>query len=337
MQSPVSTIRSIVRLKDDTAGLALSSELILVATILLVGLVAGSNALRDAVVSELSDLGGAVQDLQGCYEINGLIGHSAEVSGMSFQDSVDHCDNPDDTPGVADNCITFDGLPTNEESPVVIAPDDLVVKLNFDDGDSSDSSPLGDDNGGVEVGDPNYSDGGVELDGDDAIFLNNTGDVNIGTHGDRTISMTFNADDVTSTQVLYEEGATVRGLVIYIDNGMLYIGGWNIPAGESGWAPVFISTPIVAGVDYTVSLVLDGDGSVQPGGLSGYLNGVLFGSAPGSQLWSHGGGIGIGGTNGSTILHTGNSSDSNFFTGTIDDFCLFNRVLTEAELTAPAE
>jgi len=81
------------------------------------------------------------------------------------------------------------------------------------------------------------------------------------------------------------------------------------PVSESGWTPTFISTPIVAGTDYSVTLVLDGDSTVQPGALSGYLDGSLFGSADGSQLWSHGGGIGIGGTNGFTILHTGGARD----------------------------
>jgi len=332
----VSSTRHLRRLYGETSGMALTAELILVATVVLIGLAAASTTLRDAVISELSDVGGAVQDLQGCYSVNGLVGHSSTVAGMSYGDSVDHCDSPDDAPGVADNCIVFDGPPANEEEPVVIDPEELVVALNFDDGNGADTSPNGNNNSGIEIGDPNFTDGGVELDGDDAIFLANSNDINLGIHGDRTITLTFNADDVTSTQVLYEEGATVRGLVIYIDDGMLYIGGWNIPAGESGWTPTFISVPISAGVDNTVSLVLDGDETVQPGSLSGYLNGALFGSAPGSQLWQHGGGIGIGGTNGSTILHTGNNSDDNFFTGTIDDVSIFNRVLSDDELAAPA-
>ena len=313
----------------------MSSELILVATILLLGLIAGSSALRDAVISELSDVGGAVQDLQGSYSFNGLTGHSSNVAGSSFGDSTDHCDDAEDTPGSADNCITFSELPSNEAPPeTVISEEDQVVKFNFDDGDTTDTSPFGVNNSGVEVGDPDFSGGQVELDGDDAIFIPNSSDINLAIHDERTISFTFNADDVTSTQVLYEEGATVRGLVIYIDDGLLYIGGWNIPASESGWNPVFISTPISAGVDNTVSLVLNGDGTVQPGALTGYLNGSQFGSAAGSQLWQHGGGIGIGGTNGTTILHTGNSGDSNFFTGSIDDFCIYNRALTGSELSS---
>lgn len=297
MKSCSFTIRSLIRLHGDTTGLAVTSELILIATIALIGLAAGSSALRDSVISELSDIAGAVQDLNGCYEVNGLTGHSSFVHGMSFGDSIDHCDNPDDQSGIADNCIVFDDPPSNE-GPLseVPPPGDRVANVDFE---------------------------GGEFDGDAAVFLANSTDINLGIHSNRTISLTFNADDVTSTQVLYEEGGRSRGLNIYIDNGLLYIGGWNIPAGESGWTPTFISTPIVAGTDYSVTLVLDGDSTVQPGALSGYLDGSLFGSADGSQLWSHGGGIGIGGTNGFTILHTGNSS-GNFFSGTIEHFCIFN-------------
>ena len=324
------TIRLLLHLKDDTAGMAMSSELVLVATILVAGLMAGTATLRDAVISEISDVGGAVQDLQNSYHIDGITGHSSKVAGMSFDDASDFCDDAEDASGVADNCITFEVPPSDEALPISI--ESQVLNLNFDDGDATDTSPEGNNNSGVEIGDPDFTGGGVEFDGDDAIFIPNSNDINLGIHDERTISFTFNADDVTSTQVLYEEGGRTRGLIIYIDNGLLYIGGWNIPDAESGWDPVFISTPISAGVDNTVSLVLNGDGTVQPGALSGFLNGTQFGSAAGSQLWSHGGGIGIGATNGATILHTGNSTDSNFFTGSIDGFSIFNRALTDAEL-----
>ena len=326
--------RTLVQLRCDTAGLVISSELILLATVAVVGLVVGSSALRDAVISELSDIGGAVQDLQGSYAVRGLTGHSSKVAGSSFGDSTDHCDSPEDPFGAADNCIVFDEPPSDEAEggAPLLSTEEQVVKLNFDDGDAADSSPFGGDNSAIEVGDPSFVDGALELDGDDALIISNTADINLGIHTERLITLTFNADDVTSTQVLYEEGAGVRGLVIYIENGLLYVGGWNIPDGESGWDPVFVSTPISAGVDNTVTLALNGDGTVQPGALSGFLNGNLFGSAAGSQLWQHGGGIGIGGTNGVTILESGVSNADNFFTGTIDNVCIHNRTLADDEV-----
>ena len=108
------TSRTFVQLRRDNAGFAISAELVLIATIAVVGLIVSSSALRDSVVSELSDIGGAVQDLQASYEVNGIAGHSSTVAGMSFNDGIDFCDSPDDQPGVADNCITFTEPPSNE-------------------------------------------------------------------------------------------------------------------------------------------------------------------------------------------------------------------------------
>ena len=42
---------------------------------------------------------------------------------------------------------------------------------------------------------------------------------------ERTIEMVFNADDVISRQVLFEEGGGTNHLSIYIDNGLIYFSG----------------------------------------------------------------------------------------------------------------
>ena len=104
------------RLCDDDAGFIVSIELILLATISVIGLIAGMAAVRDAVVSELSDVAGAVQDLNQCYSFFGVVGHAASTCGSDFVDSTDFCDDADDAAGAADNCITFDGGPDNEDA-----------------------------------------------------------------------------------------------------------------------------------------------------------------------------------------------------------------------------
>ena len=100
-------------LNDDT-GFVVSIELVLIATIAVIGLIAGLTSVRDGVVSELSDVAGSVQDLNQSYSFNGVVGHSATNSGSAFTDALDFCDSADDQAGEADNCITFDGAPTNE-------------------------------------------------------------------------------------------------------------------------------------------------------------------------------------------------------------------------------
>ena len=70
--------------------------------------------LRDAVVSELSDIGGAMQDLNQTYTYNGIAGHSGRTHGSSWSDARDWCDTPEDARNAGENCISFSILPTNE-------------------------------------------------------------------------------------------------------------------------------------------------------------------------------------------------------------------------------
>lgn len=108
--------RIVHKLLQDDGGAVVSTELVFVATIAVVGLIAGLTAIRDAIVSELSDVAGSVQDFNQSYSTNGLSGPSAESHGSDFQDAIDFCDTPDDPAGAADNCIRFDE-PSEHERP----------------------------------------------------------------------------------------------------------------------------------------------------------------------------------------------------------------------------
>jgi len=101
-------MKMIKRLWSDEAGFVVSSELILVGTVAVIGLLTGLAAVRDGVVSELSDVAGAVQDLNQSYALNGVTGHSAATAGMDYVDALDWCDSADDPSAtLADNCIVF--------------------------------------------------------------------------------------------------------------------------------------------------------------------------------------------------------------------------------------
>ncbi len=114
------------RLWKDDAGFVVSAELVLVATIAVIGLLVGMTSVRDGIVSELSDVAGAIQDVNQSYDIDGVVGHSSATSGFGFQDDVDFCDDADDTTELADNCITFDGA--------ILDEDGAFVGLRNDDG-----------------------------------------------------------------------------------------------------------------------------------------------------------------------------------------------------------
>lgn len=327
----VNTARTNIRsLVTSTCGSAKTIELLLVTTVTLLALSVAFVSMRDAIIAEIADFAGGIQDVNQDYDLQGAGGHSAQTLGMQFADQLDFCDSVDDASGSIDNCITVDYSPIDEGNEIDTAT--LSVGFSFDDG-VGDNSPEGNSNNGTLVGGAMIVDGELVLDGDnDAVTIGNSSDINLGIHGQRSIAIEFVATEVTSRQVIYEEGGTARGLNIYIEGGRLYVGGWNIPNGESGWAPTYVSTPVTAGVRNSVALVLDGTATVQPGALTGYLNGAAFGTGAGSQLWQHGAGIGIGGINGQTIFHTGPVNSGSFFGGTMDNFYLFNRALSPTEV-----
>ena len=92
-----STTHRILRtLVQDSRGLILSTELTLFATLAVVGLIVGVTSVRDAAVSELSDIAGAVQDLTQNYAYLGTSGHSSQTHGSDFIDASDFCDDPED-------------------------------------------------------------------------------------------------------------------------------------------------------------------------------------------------------------------------------------------------
>ena len=102
------------KLWNDEAGFIVSAELILIATIAVIGLIVGLAAVRDGITSELSDVAGAIQDVNQSYSIDGVVGHSANTAGFDYIDETDFCDLPDDAGGQADNCITFTGPVVDE-------------------------------------------------------------------------------------------------------------------------------------------------------------------------------------------------------------------------------
>jgi Flp pilus assembly pilin Flp len=86
-------------LLNDEAGFIVSAELVLIATILVIGLVVGLSEVQHAIVSELNDVGDAIGELNQAYSFSGFNkcdrgGRIHAVSyGSSFSDTADDCDN----------------------------------------------------------------------------------------------------------------------------------------------------------------------------------------------------------------------------------------------------
>ena len=263
-------------------------------------------------------------------DVSSLVASDASVSGpvvgVSAGESI---------------AVQASSLATASVSSTVVSDDDLVVHLTLA-GNASDSSPHGGDNDGTlqnGAGFVNDEQRGqvLDLDGlDDSLEIPDTEDVNLATVTQRTVAFAFKADDVNGRQMLFGEGGSTRGLSVYIDDGLLYVGGWNVPSvqdGESGWAGTWLTTEVTAGQWHHVSLTLDGGETVQSNALSGYLDGELFGTGEGSQLWEHTGDVGLGRlVEGSIRYEDGNSNSINAFGGQISDFRIYNRTLNADEI-----
>jgi Flp pilus assembly pilin Flp len=109
-------MKMLSRLWADEAGFVVSSELVLIATLAVIGLIAGLQTVRDQVLQELADTANAVSNVNQSYSFSGVTGHSSSTAGSIFVDQLDQCD--DQTNGGTSNephCIDVVGIaPTPE-------------------------------------------------------------------------------------------------------------------------------------------------------------------------------------------------------------------------------
>ena len=111
-----------LRLWRDEAGFVVSTELILIATILVIGLITGLVTIRDAVVTELADVADAISEVDQSYSYGAITAHCALTAGTEFQDDSDFCELPaqesDQDPAngaqCVDLCVDDDAIAGNE-------------------------------------------------------------------------------------------------------------------------------------------------------------------------------------------------------------------------------
>ena len=89
----------------DDQGAILSMELILIATILVLGLIVGLTSLSNAVITELADIGAAIAALDQSYSYGGAVGHHAAAFGTFFNDQLDNCDDGHTQIGANSRCV----------------------------------------------------------------------------------------------------------------------------------------------------------------------------------------------------------------------------------------
>lgn len=80
------------RLWKEEAGAIVSAEIVLVASILVIGVIVGLKSLRDSVVTELADVAQAIANISQSYSFSAVTGHHAYSGGGVFIDAIDFCD-----------------------------------------------------------------------------------------------------------------------------------------------------------------------------------------------------------------------------------------------------
>lgn len=148
------------------------------------------------------------------------------------------------------------------------------------------------------------------------------------THKIHAISFETGAD-VTTRQIIYEQGGATRGLNMFIEGGKLYGAVWN--KAEENWGYVELSEDISADTKYTASLVMKG--AMPSNGLATlYLNGEADTSFLGiGNLYAHGDDIAVGQIAGSTLVHNSKVSSGSAFTGSIEKMVHYDGALSASE------
>ena len=100
------------RFWNEEAGFIVSAELVLVATILVIGMITGLTSVRDAVITELADVGQAISNINQSYSIGGVSGRSASTPGSLFIDQTDFCDVSSSS--CESRCLVICGIGTAE-------------------------------------------------------------------------------------------------------------------------------------------------------------------------------------------------------------------------------
>ena len=102
-------------LMADEAGFIVSTELVLIGTLLIIGMIVGLSEVQHAIVSELNDVADGVGSINQSYKFSGFTsyktegrGLKAQFAGSSFRDTTDECDN---------NQCDLDCLPPRPETP----------------------------------------------------------------------------------------------------------------------------------------------------------------------------------------------------------------------------
>jgi len=102
-------MKVLTQLWRDDMAFVVSSELVLIGTILVIGMIVGLASVRDQVIQELGDFAMAISQVNQSYSFSGITGHTSSVAGSLFADTTDFCDEEAllQAPGEPPACIVI--------------------------------------------------------------------------------------------------------------------------------------------------------------------------------------------------------------------------------------
>ena len=91
----------------------ISSELVFVATLLVIGMVTGLTTIRDQVLGELGDVADAISEVDQSYAYSAVTAHASSTAGVNFADANDFCEEAsqanDQSAGNLPQCLAIVG------------------------------------------------------------------------------------------------------------------------------------------------------------------------------------------------------------------------------------
>ena len=126
----IQLIHLLRRLVRDETGMVLSVELVLLATLTLIGLIVGLSAYRDSLAQELGDTAASLANLQQSYSIDevslsgsfGTIPYDVTINASSYSDATDRCEQITDAAGQAPMCMQIINATIRDEGVGVLTP-----------------------------------------------------------------------------------------------------------------------------------------------------------------------------------------------------------------------
>lgn len=178
------------------------------------------------------------------------------------------------------------------------------------------------------------------------MLLNSSEDINLqDTTTARTMFVNFRTgDDVTTRQMIYEQGGNERGINVHIHNDSIYVNTYDLLVdgdGTPAFGPIYVSNKVQRNWNYTVTLVYEGSVGNLTGTIRAYLNGTPFSSGVAGGVGSLAEHIGepcIGGVNGRAVMHDGYvadaigspNTDRFSFKGLMGEYISYSEALPEA-------